>query len=135
MKKLSVLFLVAGALFVGACGADSSSGEAPSEKAVRDVVVTMDEYSFVSTDTVFTAGVPYRIEFRNVGQEAHEWAVVPRGATDEENLLFEVEEEDLPAGAVIVEEFVFPEPGEYDFACFLPGHYEAGMFLPIRVVE
>jgi uncharacterized cupredoxin-like copper-binding protein len=122
------------------CAADSAAdldaenaAENVSAESVREVVITMSEYEFVSSDTVFTAGVPYRFVFSNEGAEEHEWAVVPRGATDEDNLLFEVEEEDLPPGAAVIREFTFPEPGEYDFACFLPGHYEQGMVLPVRV--
>jgi uncharacterized cupredoxin-like copper-binding protein len=141
VKQLSVLFLLLGSVVVTACGAGepavergaAADAEIVGEESVREVVITMSEYEFISSETVFTAGVPYRFVFKNEGHEEHEWAVVPRGATDESNLLFEVEEDDLPAGADIIREFTFPEPGEYDFACFLPGHYENGMVLPVRV--
>lgn len=141
MKKLWVFFLMVGSAAVGACAGESAAEDAAAvaeTEAVdavepREVVITMSEYEFATSDTVFTAGVPYRFVFKNEGNEEHEWAVVPRGAQDESDLLFEVEGEDLPPGATVVREFTFPEPGEYDFACFLPGHYENGMLLPIRV--
>lgn len=140
MKKLSILALLVGTSGILACAGepaadDAAPAESAASDAVREVVITMSEYEFESSDTIFTAGVPYRFVFRNEGREAHEWAVVPRGAKDESELLFEVEEDELPAGATVVREFTFPKPGEYDFACYLPGHYEGGMVLPIRVVE
>lgn len=107
-------------------------GEAETTDA-REVTVTMGEFSFETSDSVFEAGVPYRFVLKNEGRMPHEWAVVPRGDADESNLLFEVEEEDLPAGATVVREFTFPEAGEYDFSCYMPGHYEGGMVLPVRV--
>lgn len=151
MNKISTLLLYIGSAALMACaGEPASFGDegipagAPAEAtteangvttqgSVHEVVITMSEYEFISSDTIFTAGVPYRFVFRNEGQEAHEWAVVPRGAQGESGLVFEVEEDELPAGATVVREFTFPEPGEYDFACYLPGHYEGGMVLPVRV--
>jgi uncharacterized cupredoxin-like copper-binding protein len=146
VKRTKLLFLILGSTAVMACGAGPAAdydAEAGSETAasevsaeaeeVREVVVTMSEYEFVSSTTTFTVGVPYRFVFINEGDEEHEWAVVPHGETDEANLLFEVEEEELPSGATLIREFIFPEPGEYDFACFLPGHYEGGMVLPVTV--
>jgi hypothetical protein len=124
----------------GSGGALDGSGSVGTDPAVRasalpEVIVTMSEYAFEATDSVFEAGVTYRFVLRNEGLEPHEWAVVPHGDLDESNLLFEVEEEDLPPGATVVRDVVFPEPGEFDFSCFLPGHYEAGMVLPLRVIR
>lgn len=111
------------------CGSSTRSAE-PEE-----VTVTMSEFDFVSSRTTFTAGTPYRFVLRNVGAAEHEWAVVPRGAANEEQVLTEVEEDDLPPGATVTAEFTFPKAGEYDFACFVSGHFEAGMKLPVTVTE
>lgn len=116
-----------------ACGGAERQPPADHD-GVREVEVLMTDFRFTLSDTVFVAGETYRFILRNGGFEAHEWAVVPRGAVDEEDLLIEVEEDELPPGATHVLEYTFSEPGEYDFACFLPGHYEAGMVVPIRVV-
>jgi len=112
----------------------ASTPDSLAATAVREVEVVLSEFSFATSDTVFQAGVPYRFVFRNEGREPHEWAVVPRGDEDEGNLLFEVEEDELPSGATLVREFTFAEPGLYDFACYMPGHYDGGMVLPVRVV-
>jgi uncharacterized cupredoxin-like copper-binding protein len=125
MCALLALFLLA----LPSCSRDGGS-EAGD---VREVTVTMGEFYFQTTDSIFEAGVPYRFVLRNEGQMPHEWAVVPRGDADESRLLFEVEEDDLPPGATVTREFTFHEAGEYDFACYMPGHYEGGMILPVRV--
>jgi len=47
-----------------------------------------------------------------------------------------VEDDDLYSGATATFEYTFTEPadfGELEFSCYLPGHYEAGMVLPITV--
>ena len=115
--------------FLAGCGAT------PGDADPDEVTVTMSEFDFASSRTTFTAGTPYRFVLRNVGAAEHEWAVVPRGAVDEGQVLTEVEEDDLPPGATVTAEFTFPKAGEYDFACFVPGHFEAGMKLPVTVTE
>lgn len=112
-----------------ACG---SSGR---DAAPEAVTVTLSEFDFGSSRTTFVAGTPYRFVLRNAGTAPHEWAVVPRGAVNEAQVLTEVEEDDLPPGATVTAEFTFPRAGEYDFACFVPGHFEAGMKLPVTVTE
>lgn len=116
------------------CPGETPQGEsAPAESS--EVNVTMSEFRFASSSTTFKAGVPYRFVLHNTGSVPHEWAVVPGGARDETGLLIEVEEEDLPPGATVVQTFTFPEPGNYDFSCFMAGHYESGMKLPVTVTQ
>lgn len=112
--------------------ASHGAGE-PIPDAAREVTITMSEFHFSASQEVFEPGVAYRFILKNVGEMPHEWAVVPRGAEDESELLFEVEEDDLPPGATVTRDFTFPEAGEYDFACFMPAHYEGGMVLPVTV--
>jgi uncharacterized cupredoxin-like copper-binding protein len=48
-----------------------------------------------------------------------------------------IEADDLPPGATVAVDVVFDEPaemGELEFGCHVPGHYDAGMFLPIEVI-
>ena len=44
-----------------------------------------------------------------------------------------VKEPDLPPGAHVTKDITFNQPGEYEFACHVLGHLEAGMLLPIAV--
>jgi uncharacterized cupredoxin-like copper-binding protein len=123
---------------VAACvfaAATTGCGTTPAANTARaEIVVVMSEWSFESSSSTFTAGVPYRFQLRNAGAGEHEWAVVPGGATDERGALIEVEEDWLPPGATILRTVTFPGPGRYDFVCFLPGHLEAGMRLPVNVL-
>lgn len=129
MKLFNSIPLAGVVLLLGGC---IGAGE-PVSDAAREVTITMSEFDFTSSEQVFEKGVTYRFILKNVGETPHEWAVVPRGAEDERELLFEVEQEDLPSGATVIREFTFPEAGEYDFACFMRGHYEGGMVLPVTV--
>jgi uncharacterized cupredoxin-like copper-binding protein len=58
---------------------------------------------------------------------------MPRGESDESQALVKVEEGDLSLGATVTREFTFAQASDFEFACHVPGHYEAGMLLPIMV--
>ena len=45
----------------------------------------------------------------------------------------ESEIEDIGPGEMKTLTWTFAEPGRYQFACHLPGHYEAGMVLEVEV--
>ena len=122
---------VAACVFVAVTGCGTTPAANPAQ---AEIAVVMSEWSFEASRSTFTAGVPYRFQLRNAGTGEHEWAVVPGGATDESGALIEVEEDWLPPGATISRTVTFPGPGRYDFVCFLPGHLEAGMRLPVRVL-
>jgi uncharacterized cupredoxin-like copper-binding protein len=50
--------------------------------------------------------------------------------------MLHVGEDELTPGAVVSVDFTFAQPtslGEIEFACHLPGHYEAGMVTSINV--
>jgi uncharacterized cupredoxin-like copper-binding protein len=36
-------------------------------------------------------------------------------------------------GTTVTREFTFTQTGDFEFACHVSGHYEAGMLLPITV--
>ncbi|HDH24606.1 MAG TPA: hypothetical protein ENH00_00225 [Actinobacteria bacterium] len=91
--------------------------------------------------TTFKVGVPYRFEVTNEGAIAHEVMLVqPTDSTDMEAIdelaLGMVEAEDLVPGATESFDYTFTKAdlaGPLELACHVPGHYEAGMFLPITV--
>jgi uncharacterized cupredoxin-like copper-binding protein len=45
----------------------------------------------------------------------------------------ESEAADIEPGKTKTLTWTFTEPGEYQLACHVPGHYEAGMVIPIAV--
>jgi uncharacterized cupredoxin-like copper-binding protein len=124
-----IIALLAVALLVGACGsAGDQSSASPTE-----VQITLSEFKIASPQTTFATGTPYRFVIKNEGTIAHDWAIMPRGETNASQALVQVDEEELPAGATVTREFTFTAAGDFEFACHVPGHYEAGMLLPITV--
>ncbi len=138
MKK-KLLFALSGIAFIlAACG---NSGGA------EDVRVNLNEFGVQSSRTEFEAGIPYRFIIKNEGKIPHELMIMkPIPAMEGMEMppmeeldslaLAVVEEDELPAGARYTLEFTFPESAvgaDLEFACHTPGHYEAGMKLPITV--
>ena len=126
---LAITAMVALTLLLGACG--SAGGLA--NKNPTEVPITLSEFKIESPQTTFTVGTPYRFVIKNEGTTEHDWAVMPRGATDEGQALIQVDEDELPPGATVTQEFTFTQAGDFEFACHVTGHYEAGMLLPITV--
>lgn len=105
----------------------------PGDGQAKEVVVTMSEFAYTVSDSVFTVGVPYKFVVTNEGRVAHEMAVVPRGAADPEGALLRIRGSEGRRGATVEREITFAEAGEFDLSCYLPTHYESGMVLPVRV--
>lgn len=116
--------------------------------AAEEVAVTLGgaagEFSITTAQTTFRVGVPYRFVVTNAGQAPHELLIIPpmpmgQMAMEEAHhlALGLIDEEDLPPGATETLEITFTTPapaGTLELACYVPGHYEAGMHLPIAVV-
>ena len=113
-------------------------GIAGDRKAVRRTVrITMLDTMRFSPDRVeVTLGETIRFAHRNAGAQMHEFVI----GTSEENeahaalmLKFPGMEHSEPymahVGAGQTGEIVwtFNRPGEFDFACLIAGHYQAGM--------
>ena len=128
---LSIIAILVVALLVGACGA--ASGQ--SSGSPIEVPLTLSEFTIESPQTTFTTGTSYRFVIKNEGTIAHDWAIMPRGEADTSRALVKVDENELPPGAAVTREFTFTEAGDFEFACHVPGHYEAGMVLPITVQQ
>ena len=119
------------ALVMSAC-AGSASGAAANNSSAQ-VQVTLSEFKFDSSLTTFAVNTPYHFVIKNAGTVAHEWMIMPRGETDVSKALVKVGQDQLTPGATVTQDFTFTKPGDYEFACHTPGHYEAGMKLDIVV--
>jgi uncharacterized cupredoxin-like copper-binding protein len=97
------------------------------------VQVTATEFKFDSSATTFTAGQPIRFTVTNSGSVEHEWGVMPPGEMDHSKALVSIPSTELKAAATVSRQFTFQNKGTYEFACHLPGHYEAGMKLAVTV--
>lgn len=138
-RKIFIV-LAAVSLLLSACG-----GQQPAE--TTEVKITLTEFGIESNVTEFKAGVPYHFTVTNAGTVEHEFMVMPplqedsmgmamdMGVLDEMALAM-VPASDLSAGATATFEYTFTEAapaGTLEFSCHTPGHYEAGMKLPIVV--
>lgn len=118
----------------------ASSMATPASEPVC-VGVVEGEFYVRPQRTSFRVDEPYIFAVGNEGAEVHEFVIEPAGEVDapleaevngEER---ESEIEDIAPGQTAELEWTFTEPGRYQFACHIPGHYEAGMVIEVEVVE
>ena len=131
--KRTTIFLACLIILSTALAACGSSGG--GSKAI-EVKVTLTDFAFeLDPLTTFAVGTPYRFVITNKGAVAHEVLIMAPGG-DEAKALLKVPEADLPAGGTKTVDYTFTSAapqGTLEFACHIPGHYEAGMHLPIVV--
>ena len=117
-----------------AAGASSTSTTAAGPKCVgvREV-----EYAIKPELTTFEVGQPYVFAIGNAGEMVHEFIIEPPGADEKEVLKSAdgkvAKAEDIAPGETKELAWTFTEPGNFEFACHRPGHYEAGMHIAITV--
>ena len=106
------------------------------------VAVAEGEYYVRPELTTFQVGQTYVFAVGNEGQLVHEFVIEPAGSTEEAALEAEVngeereaEIEDIAPGQTAELEWTFTEPGDFQFACHLEDHFQAGMVVEIEVVE
>lgn len=132
------------ALLLTACGSQST--------AAQVVPIELTEFAIQSPLTVFKVGTPYRFVISNPGAINHEFVMLAEneehnmegnteaedghGGSGESNTgsMLHVDDSQLMPGASVSIEHTFTEPGEYEFGCYLPGHYAAGMYAKITVI-
>ena len=92
--------------------------------------------------TEFKVGVPYHFVVTNAGTIPHEIMLMPPLRADQidtklaEMALVHIGRDQLQPGSTASFDYTFTEAapsGTLEFACHLPGHYEAGMRLGITV--
>jgi uncharacterized cupredoxin-like copper-binding protein len=114
----------------------------PVEVIVTLGEATLGEFTVDMSQSAFDAGVSYRFVVTNEGAVGHEFMVVAPLESGDGNMeeidaaaLFVIHEDDLPPGATVEVVYSFPFDTELglEAACYVPGHYEAGMKTPIVV--
>jgi uncharacterized cupredoxin-like copper-binding protein len=108
----------------------------------------MTEFKIDVPQTTFKAGVPYRFVVTNQGTINHDFSISPPAMAHSgmstsveeahEDALAVIQAEDLPPGATKTIDLTFSKPmssSEIELACHTPGHYEAGMRVPITVTQ
>lgn len=125
-----------------------SMGGAGEQKAVtRAVDIIMKEtddgkYLFEPSDLTFKAGETVRFNVKNIGEQVHEFVMDDFKKNLEHKAMMEkfpeMEHDDpnairLDPGEEGVIVWTFADAGSFEFACLIPGHYEAGMHGPLNV--
>ena len=143
-KLLIAALALLGLSLLAACGSAETTGQTNLDGSV-DVNVNLTEFAIVSSVTKFEPGVHYRFIVTNSGKIPHEFMILPvsehmgmpgmvMGDFDEMALMM-IPIEQLPAGATAEAEYTFASsPAEnLELVCMTPGHFEAGMHLPIAI--
>ena len=118
------------ALFVAAC-----ASQAPASPAgPTEVHVKLSEFKIEMDKTSIPAG-PVKFLFDNAGAITHEVVLEAAGADDApfEANGEESEVEDIETGKSATLEWTIDEPGQYQLACHIEGHFEAGMVTTFTV--
>ena len=132
MKRLSVFvaILLGFAFALTACG-----GSGPS----TNISVDMMEFMFSPSDFTVPAGQEITIKLSNSGAVMHDFIIMKYGTEvgqefdeeDEPNVYWKAE---LEPGTSETLTFTAPsEPGEYQVACGIEGHFQAGMVAKLFV--
>lgn len=118
------------------------AGEAGA--SARHVSIEMsDKMRFTPDQLTVRRGETIRFSLANRGQLLHEMVIGTRGALEEHAELMkrypnmehaEAYMAHVPAGAQGEIVWTFNRAGDFEFACLLPGHFQAGMVGRIRVV-
>ncbi len=130
--------LILAAFLLVACGSGAAASNGPV-----NVQVTLTDFKIDSSLADFSTGVPYHFVVTNKGAVDHEFVIMPpvQGENGSETALPKealagILGKDLTPGATKTLDYTFTQPapaGKLEFACHLPGHYDAGMHLPITV--
>ena len=106
------------------------------------VGVSEGEYYVRPELTTFQVRQTYIFAVGNEGQLVHEFVIEPAGSTEESALEAdedgeeqEAEIEDIAPGQAAELAWAFTETGDFQFACHLEDHFQAGMVIEIEVVE
>jgi uncharacterized cupredoxin-like copper-binding protein len=107
----------------GSDGGCANTGGPPADHTVK--MTMLDTMKFVPDSFTVKAGQTVCVDLTNMGVLIHDFVIREGGETRVE----------LSGGKQGLVVFTAPPvPGEYEFACIVPGHQEAGMKGVMRVV-
>ncbi|QBD76710.1 hypothetical protein EPA93_12125 [Ktedonosporobacter rubrisoli] len=134
---LSGILLGVTLLFMTACGSSTTSSTANSSTVPQDVTVKLSDFKIDSSLSSFAPGTTYRFVITNDGRTNHEFMIMPKaegnmGGMDMSHMdgMALTALDDIKPGETKTLEYTFAAStagSRPEFACYLPGHYEAGM--------
>ena len=127
-------------LVLAACGGSTTS---PGSSGAHQVQVNETDFKIVSSVTTFTPGTSYHFVVTNHGQTAHEFMIMPKAEGSMSGMpmgnmdaMALAKVDNIAPGQTKTLDYTFPASaaGSHpQFACYYPGHYEAGMKLDVSV--
>jgi uncharacterized cupredoxin-like copper-binding protein len=115
------------------------------EAATRTIAIAMsDDMRFTPRLIEVKKGQTVRIVLTNRGRMPHEFVLGTKKELDEHAALMmkfpDMEHDEpymvhVPAGKTGQVVWTFNRAGDFDFACLIPGHYQAGMVGKVKVIE
>lgn len=107
------------------------------------VQIKLSEYKIDTSLMSFVPGKPYHFMIRNTGKTAHEFMIMPKAEGSMSSMsmgdMMDLAKVDTIApGQMKTFDYIFPSStaGSHpQFACYYPGHYEAGMKHDVTVVS
>ena len=140
---LGVTLWVVMSLALVACGSTSpASASGSSTGKSVDVQITLTDFKIQSSLTTFKVGVPYHFTVTDKGAVSHQMLIMPPApdttSPDQATKmsLAGIGGNGMAAGSTKTFDYTFTKAypaGKLEFACHLPGHYDAGMHLGIVV--
>ncbi len=140
IRLFPITTLALAALLLAACSGGSGTQS-------QFTVSVDDTFKLSPAMLQVKAGQPVVLTFKNAGSVEHGLAILKEPGAEIDHLMEEAhDEEDLHSelmlevheiagGASATETFMAPaEPGDYTFACPIPGHAEAGEVGTLKVV-
>jgi uncharacterized cupredoxin-like copper-binding protein len=136
--KFSLIFpLLIAMLALTACAGNASASNNSS-----NVQITLSDFKITSSLTTFSTGVTYHFTVTNKGAVPHQMLIMPpepdtitpEKATSD--ALAGLGSAGINPGETKTFDYTFKQAypsGKLEFACHLPGHYDAGMHTPIVV--
>jgi uncharacterized cupredoxin-like copper-binding protein len=124
-RRLAFLPAVLGlfAIALAACGGTAQSG--------ANVNVKLSEFKVAAAQTEFMAGKTYHFVVTNQGKTDHEFMIVPQGMAhagmDMHHETLAMIDKIAPGETKTLDYTFSASRDSLEFACYYPGHYEAGM--------
>ncbi|MFL5590947.1 MAG: hypothetical protein ACJ8DI_25315 [Ktedonobacteraceae bacterium] len=129
--------LVLFVMVLSACGGSGASSGS------QQVPVTETDFKITSSVTSFIPGTSYHFVVTNNGHTAHEFMIMPKAERSMSGMpmgnmdsMALAKVDNIAPGQTKTVDYTFPSSaaGSHpQFACYYPGHYEAGMKLDVTV--
>jgi uncharacterized cupredoxin-like copper-binding protein len=144
--KQRFLFIVGAfllALVLAACGRTAGENTVGGGNTTNSVQVTETDFKITSSVTSFSPGTSYHFVITNNGKTTHEFMLMPKSEGSMSGMPMSNMDkmalasiDSIAPGETKTLDYAFPSSSANshpEFACYLPGHYEAGMKQDVMV--